>query len=51
MGWIFDLEKTRKEKEFIESFLDSHQDKGKLDEWKQKNADLEREKGTFSLWG
>jgi hypothetical protein len=48
MGWILDFEKSKKDKEIIESFLDSHQDKNKLDEWKKQHSDLETEKkGTF----
>lgn len=47
---FFDFEKAKKEKQIVTSFLDAHQDKEKLKEWKKQNRDRKKEdekKDTF----
>lgn len=47
---MFNFQKAKKDKEIITSFLESHQDKEKLKNWKEKNENLKKQdekKDTF----
>jgi histone acetyltransferase (RNA polymerase elongator complex component) len=50
MGGLFNFEKEKKAKEFVQAFLDAHKDKEKLDRWKEENKKAEIKKDTFSFF-